>query len=91
VLFGPQGYGARQGWLLMPARVAQALAPFLFGLALDGWGAGAMLLSAALGLLAFAALLLVRGAGPASGSASSPAPGPGQAGTSSTASTRTPS
>ena len=61
VLFGPQGYGARQGWLLMPARVAQALAPLLFGLALDGWGSGAMLLSAALGLLAFAALLLVQG------------------------------
>ena len=27
VLFGAQGYGARQGWLMMPARVAQASAP----------------------------------------------------------------
>ncbi len=38
VLFGAQGYGARQGWLMLPARIAQALAPLLFGLALDAWG-----------------------------------------------------
>ncbi|WYX50124.1 MFS transporter [Achromobacter xylosoxidans] len=37
-LFGAQGYGARQGWLMLPARIAQALAPLLFGLALDAWG-----------------------------------------------------
>ncbi|MFN3496568.1 MAG: MFS transporter, partial [Hydrogenophaga sp.] len=52
VLFGPQGYGQRQGWLMLPARVAQALAPFLFGLALVKWGSGALWLSAGLGLLA---------------------------------------
>jgi MFS family permease len=57
VLFGPQGYGERQGWLMLPARVAQALAPFLFGLALARWGAEALWLSAALGLMAFLALL----------------------------------
>lgn len=60
VLFGPQGYGARQGWMMMPARVAQALAPVLFGLALQQWGARAMWLSAALGLLAFMALMAIR-------------------------------
>ena len=60
VLFGPAGYGARQGWMMMPARVAQALAPVLFGLALQRWGAQAMWLSAALGLLAFAALMAIR-------------------------------
>ena len=60
VLFGPQGYGARQGWMMMPARVAQALAPVLFGLALQQWGARAMWLSAALGLLAFLALMAIR-------------------------------
>ena len=60
VLFGPQGYGARQGWLMMPARVAQASAPFVFGLALDGWGRGALWLSGGLGLLAFAALMAIR-------------------------------
>ena len=57
VLFGARGYGARQGWLMMPARVAQASAPFAFGLALDAWGARALWLSGALGLLAFAALM----------------------------------
>ncbi len=59
-LFGPQGYGARQGWLMMPARVAQALAPLLFGLALDSWGANALWLSGGIGLAACAALLLLR-------------------------------
>ena len=58
-LFGPQGYGARQGWLTMPARVTQAAAPFLFGMALQRWGAGALWLSLALGLSAFAALMLL--------------------------------
>lgn len=60
VLFGPQGYGARQGWLMLPARIAQASAPVVFGLALDGWGRGALWLSAALGLLSFAALMAIR-------------------------------
>jgi MFS family permease len=60
VLFGPQGYGARQGWLMMPARVAQAGAPFVFGLALDGWGRGALWLSGGLGLVGFAALMAIR-------------------------------
>jgi predicted MFS family arabinose efflux permease len=57
VLFGPQGYGHRQGLLMIPARIAQASAPWLFGIALDRWGVAAMAVSAALGLLAFAALL----------------------------------
>ncbi len=56
-LFGAQGYGARQGWLLLPARVAQAAAPFAFGLALDAWGGGALWLSGGLGLLAFSVLM----------------------------------
>lgn len=55
-LFGPQGYGTRQGWLMMPARVAQAAAPFLFGLALDSWGANALWLSGGIGMAAFGAL-----------------------------------
>jgi hypothetical protein len=50
-LFGPQGYGARQGWLMLPARVAQAVAPFAFGLAStagagrQGWATGCGLAS----------------------------------------------
>ena len=59
-LFGAAGYGARQGWLALPARVAQAAAPFLFGLALDRWGARALWLSGALGLVGFVALLVLR-------------------------------
>jgi hypothetical protein len=57
VLFGPHGYGARQGWLMMPARVAQSLAPFVFSLALTRWGAGSLWFSGALGLSVFVALM----------------------------------
>ena len=56
-IFGPEGYGHRQGVLMVPARIAQAFAPWLFGLCLDRWGVGALCLSAALGIVAFAALL----------------------------------
>lgn len=62
VFFGPQGYGARQGWLMLPGRVAQAFAPFAFGLALDRWGAASLWLSTVLGLTAFAALMALRAA-----------------------------
>ncbi len=62
VLFGLKGYGARQGVLMVPARIAQALAPWLFGVCLDRWGAGALWLSAALGLAAFGALMALRSA-----------------------------
>lgn len=57
VLFGPQGYGARQGILMVPARICQAIAPALFGLCLERWGAGALWLSMGLGLMAFGALM----------------------------------
>ena len=60
VFFGAQGYGGRQGWLMMPARVAQAAAPFLFGWALDTWGANALWFSGGIGLSAWVALLLLR-------------------------------
>jgi MFS family permease len=59
VYFGPLGYGYRQGMLTVPTRLAQALAPWLFGLCLARWGAGAMILSACLGLTGLAALLLL--------------------------------
>lgn len=57
VLFGSSGYGARQGWMMVPARVAQALAPFLFGIVLDRLHGGALWVTAGIGLAAFAALL----------------------------------
>jgi hypothetical protein len=64
-LLGPAGYGQRQGVLMVPARITQAMAPWLFGLALDRWGAGALVLSSALGLAALGALLLLHGGGEA--------------------------
>lgn len=62
VIFGPQGYGLRQGLLMVPARIAQAAAPFLFGLLIDQWGAASLWVSGFLGLVAFMALrCLARG------------------------------
>lgn len=58
-LFGPQGYGLRQGWLTAPSRFAQAGAPFAFGLAMDSHGPAALLITTALGLAAYAALLVL--------------------------------
>ena len=57
MLLGPHGYGARQGAIVIPARIAQALAPWLFGLCIDHWGAGALWVSTALGIFGFLALL----------------------------------
>lgn len=59
VIFGPQGYGHRQGLLMVPARIAQALSPWLFGLALDRWGSGALAVSATVGILALLALFML--------------------------------
>jgi MFS family permease len=59
-LFGPVGYGHRQGWIAMPARIAQGVAPLLFGLAFDRWGAAALWLTVLLGAAAAVALACVR-------------------------------
>ncbi|HTP81796.1 MAG TPA: MFS transporter [Alphaproteobacteria bacterium] len=59
-LFGPQGYGERNGLLGAPARAAQAFAPFLFGLLLDRIGLAAIWVSASLCLAALGALLCLR-------------------------------
>jgi hypothetical protein len=59
-LFGAVGYGARIGLINAPGRVAQALAPLAFGLAIEGYGASAILITACVGLAAFAALFLLR-------------------------------
>lgn len=56
VVFGAAGYGERQGWLMAPARVSQAFAPVLFGLAMARWGGQALWLTAGLGVLALALL-----------------------------------
>lgn len=59
-IFGAQGYGQRQGLLLVPARIAQAMAPWLFGLALARWGLGSLYLSAAVGVAMVGALMMLR-------------------------------
>jgi hypothetical protein len=56
-LYGPDGYGARIGRLSAPARVGQALAPFLFGLAIERLGGLTLLISSGLSLAALVALL----------------------------------
>jgi hypothetical protein len=61
-IFGPSGYGFRQGVLMAPARFAQAGAPFLFAVLMDRFGAAALLLSTALGLAGLAALLSLKSA-----------------------------
>jgi predicted MFS family arabinose efflux permease len=58
-LFGPAGYGHRQGLLMLPARLGQALSPWLFGLLLARLGPAVLWLSAGLALTALAALLLI--------------------------------
>lgn len=63
-IFGPQGYGQRQGMLVTPARASQALAPWLFGLLLADWSHWALALTVSLGTAAMLALLLLRGAKP---------------------------
>ena len=59
-IFGPAGYGLRNGLLSVPTRVAESAAPLLFGLLIDRMGVNAVLVSAGLCLAAFASLLLLR-------------------------------
>ncbi|MBS0342114.1 MAG: MFS transporter, partial [Proteobacteria bacterium] len=54
------GYGKRQGLLMVPAGMAQAAAPWLFGLCIERWGLGSLWLSSTLALLAFGALMMLR-------------------------------
>lgn len=62
-IFGPMGYGHRQGVLMVPARAAQALAPWLFGVCLDAFGIKALWLSSALGVAATLVLIAIPIAG----------------------------
>jgi MFS family permease len=55
-IFGPQNYGYRLGLLGAPTRVATAAAPLLFGVLIDRYGTGALIVSSALGVAAFAGL-----------------------------------
>ncbi|MDD2545188.1 MAG: MFS transporter [Burkholderiaceae bacterium] len=55
-LFGPTAYGARQGWILLPGRLAQVLAPGLFGLWMEHDATRALWWTAAGGVIALLAL-----------------------------------
>ena len=59
-LFGARGYGVRQGIILAPMRLLQALAPLAFGLALERVGLAAMWLYAGVGLFSLLALAALR-------------------------------
>jgi MFS family permease len=60
-LFGAAGYGLRQGLLMAPARVFSASAPFVFDLLLVRFGTSALMVTSALGVAAFAVLMLLPG------------------------------
>lgn len=59
-IFGPHGYGLRQGVLMVPARFAQAFAPLAFALLIERFGTQALLFSAVLGLSALGALHILQ-------------------------------
>ena len=60
-IFGPVGYGHRQGLLSMLGRGMQALAPFAFGVVLERYGPRwALGLSVTLSLIALASLMALR-------------------------------
>jgi predicted MFS family arabinose efflux permease len=59
-LFGAQGYGTRQGLIALPGRLLGALSPWLLGLAMAHWGAGALWLTAGCGVASLALLSLLR-------------------------------
>ena len=59
-VFGPVGYGARQGLVVAPARFMGALAPALFGFVVEGYGAHALWLTTILSLASLVALFFLR-------------------------------
>jgi hypothetical protein len=58
-LFGPAGYGLRQGFLMAPARLFSASAPFLFDLLLARYGTASLTVTAGLGITAFLVLMVI--------------------------------
>jgi MFS family permease len=58
-IFGPKNYGYRLGLVGAPARMAQAMAPLVFGLLIDVMGSRVLIVSSALSLSALLALFLL--------------------------------
>ena len=65
-LFGPENYGYRLGLLGAPSRITMAAAPLLFGILIDLYGAGALIVSSGLSIAAFVGLCSLRISRPAS-------------------------
>src|SRR5882757_2725120 len=59
-IFCPKNYAYRLGLIGAPARMAQAVAPLLFGLLIETMGSRVLIVSSALSLAALAALFLLR-------------------------------
>jgi MFS family permease len=59
-MYGPSGYGARIGRISVPARIGQATAPFLLGLAIDKLGVTMLFISSALSLAALLSLSWIK-------------------------------
>jgi predicted MFS family arabinose efflux permease len=59
-IFGPENYAYRLGLIGAPSRIAQAVAPLMFGLLLEPLGRGITVVSSALSLSALVALMLLR-------------------------------
>jgi MFS family permease len=58
-LFGPVGYGLRQGLLGAPSRVAQAASPLVFGLLMDRLGVASLAVTSAMLALALLSLIII--------------------------------
>jgi MFS family permease len=58
-IYGPKNYGYRLGLLGAPARIAQAVAPVLFGLLIDRIGEASLIVSSALSIATLGCLMLV--------------------------------
>jgi MFS family permease len=58
-IYGPKINGYRLGLLGAPARIAQAIAPLLFGVLVDRIGEASLIVSSALSIAALGCLMLV--------------------------------
>ncbi len=58
-LFGPKGYGLRQGLLGAPSRVAQAASPLVFGLLMDRLGVASLAVTSGILAVALVSLIII--------------------------------
>ena len=58
-MFGPENYGYRLGLLGAPSRIAMAAAPVVFGVLIERYGAGVLIVSSALNMAALLGLCML--------------------------------